>query len=73
MNQLKWREHALARCVIEYVHRGAPGDTRLVSGASVKEIGSWAFVLGEGATEATIPYHRVLRITVDDAVVWARK
>jgi uncharacterized protein (UPF0248 family) len=72
LNQLKWREHALARCEIEYVHRGAPGDTRIVSGADVREVGSWAFVLGEGAREATIPYHRVLRITVGGEVVWAR-
>lgn len=69
LNELKWRRRALDRCEIEYVHRGAPGDTRVVSGAEVREIGSWAFVLDE----ATIPYHRVLRISVEGEDVWVRR
>jgi uncharacterized protein (UPF0248 family) len=73
LNWLKWHERALAEAQIAYVHRGAPNDTRVVSGAEVRDVGSWAFVLGEGAREATIPYHRVLRISRGGEVLWERR
>ncbi len=73
LNWLKWHERALAEAEIAYVHRGAPGDERVVSGAEVREVGSWAFVLGEGPREATIPYHRVLRITRRGELLWERR
>ena len=51
------------------MHRGAPGDEMTVRGADVHEIGSWFFT----HADATIPYHRVLRIALRGETVWARK
>lgn len=72
LNKLKWQLRALDDAQIEYLHRGAPNDTRVVAGRDVRDVGSWAFVTGEGAHEATIPYHRVRRITLHGDVVWER-
>jgi uncharacterized protein (UPF0248 family) len=57
------------------VHRGAPGDERTVSGADVVDVASWYFELAsEEPVPAMIPYHRVLRIALDDGeLVWERR
>lgn len=74
MNEIKWHRHALERARITYVHRGAPGDERTVSGAEVVDLGPSFFELrSEEPLPAMIPYHRVLRIEVDGAIAWERR
>ena len=59
--------------MIVYRHRGAPGDERAVTGAQVVAIGHGFLELAsEGPRPAMIPYHRILRIELDGAVVWRR-
>jgi uncharacterized protein (UPF0248 family) len=56
------------------VHRGAPDDERAVKGSDIIDIGASFFELASvGPGSAMIPYHRVLRIEVDGALVWERR
>ena len=55
------------KCTIYYLHRGAPGDTKVASGSAISRLGHSFFTL---AGETEIPYHRILRIEYDGAVVY---
>jgi len=59
LNRLKWTEgSSLADALIWYVHRGAPGDVMKITGDKIVDLGRVFF----DTDEATIPYHRILRI-----------
>jgi uncharacterized protein (UPF0248 family) len=59
LNRLKWTDgESLDDAVIWYIHRGAPGDNVKIRGSALKELGRVFFE----TDEASIPYHRVLRI-----------
>ena len=59
LNKLKWAEgESLDDAVIWYIHRGAPGDATRITGARITSLGRGFF----DTDEATIPYHRILRI-----------
>jgi hypothetical protein len=59
LNQLKWTDgEQLSEAVIWYVHRGAPGDVLRITGNRLRALGRGFF----DTDEATIPYHRILRI-----------
>lgn len=73
LNDLKWHEHALAEAEITFVHRGAPGDVKHVSGADVVDLGRSFFGLRERHGVSSIPYHRVVRIERRGALVWERR
>ncbi len=69
LNEIKWRySENLEGVEIWYLHRGAPGDMRMISGEEVKKIGRGALET-EGAT---IPYHRIRRIIFNGEVVFDR-
>ncbi len=69
LNRLKWAEgESLDEAIIWYVHRGAPGDTLMITGAAVKSLGSMFFE----TDEASIPYHRILRIDYRGEVLFER-
>lgn len=59
LNRLRWTEgESLAEAVIWYVHRGAPNNAKKITGGNIVSLGSGFF----DTDEATIPYHRILRI-----------
>ena len=59
LNRLRWTEgESLEDAVIWYIHRGAPGDVMRIAGREIKALGRGFF----DTRNATIPYHRVLRI-----------
>jgi len=59
LNRLKWTEgESLDDATIWYVHRGAPGDVMKITGDRISSLGRGFFE----TDEATIPYHRILRI-----------
>ena len=74
LNRARWRDgdlHALEICLL---HRGAPDDRRVVSGARVVEVRAGGVELapdtGDGETQF-VPYHRFLSIRIADGdVVW---
>lgn len=73
LNEMKWRTHDLERALIHYVHRGAPGDERVVTGAEIVSLGhSFMELRSAGPLPAMIPYHRIVLIERDGETVWRR-
>jgi uncharacterized protein (UPF0248 family) len=69
LNELKWREGKdLAGAEVWYLHRGAPDDTMVLPGSDIVNLGR-SFIETD---EASIPYHRVLRIVYDGRVLFER-
>ncbi|HWG90078.1 MAG TPA: RNA repair domain-containing protein [Candidatus Thermoplasmatota archaeon] len=79
LNELKWRDGLnLAEAEVWYVHRGAPGDTRIIRGDAVETLGPGAMEVRAPAERATggrahIPYHRVFRIDYQGKPLWERR
>ncbi len=70
LNRLKWKEgESIEEAVVYYVHRGAPGDSKAVSGADITKLEGFCFELD---TCTCIPYHRVYKITYRDKTVFER-
>ena len=72
LNKLKWTGK-LDRCEIVILHRGAPDNKRIITGDRITEVRKTYFSYDNGKEEVTIPFHRVLEITVDERNVWKRK
>jgi len=66
LNELKWRkEKVFDKVEIWYVHRGAPNDTKIISGCDVLNLGKSFIETDSGM----IPYHRVFKIFYDKKVI----
>lgn len=69
LNELKWRQgFDLEKAEIWYVHRGAPNDTKVISGGDVVNLEK-SFMQ---TTTAMIPYHRIFKIVYDGEVIFKR-
>lgn len=69
LNELKWRPKPdLEEAKIWYVHRGAPGDRKVISGSEIKDLGS-SFM---ETTSATIPYHRIVKVSYKGKTIFKR-
>ncbi len=69
LNELKWKKgFNLDKAEIWYIHRGAPADTRIISGREVINLGK-SFI---ETTTAMIPYHRIFRVTYEGKIVFER-
>ena len=69
LNQIKWvRKFDLEKIIIYYLHRGAPKNTKIITGKEIKLIGK-SFV--ETHT-SVIPYHRILKIEYDGKILFNR-
>jgi uncharacterized protein (UPF0248 family) len=70
LNELKWREDRdFSSVVVFYLHRGAPNDVMAVEGPDIESLHNSFFK----TTEATIPYHRILRIEYRGEAIWKRR
>ena len=59
LNMLKWKEGAdLNEVEIWYIHRGAPNDTKIISGIEIENLEK-SFMK---TTTSMIPYHRIFKI-----------
>lgn len=67
LNEIKWTKD-LEKTEIWYVHRGAPNDTKILSGKDIVTIGKSFF----DTTTATIPYHRIYKIVYAGKVLFNR-
>ncbi|RLF12430.1 MAG: DUF504 domain-containing protein [Thermoprotei archaeon] len=73
LNKLKW-SLGLGGYQVVIVHRGAPGDVKVIAGSSIKEVGRYFFVYEENGVEVQIPYHRVLEVrSVEGEVLFRRR
>ncbi|MCX9026245.1 MAG: RNA repair domain-containing protein [Candidatus Methanoperedens sp.] len=70
-NEIKWR-FDLSKCKIYYIHRGAPGNMKIVEGSAIKNIDRSFLVLESAVEDVYIPYHRIFRIEFDGVPVYER-
>ncbi|MFZ2410935.1 MAG: RNA repair domain-containing protein [Candidatus Methanoperedens sp.] len=70
-NEIKWR-FDLRTCKIYYIHRGAPGNVKVVTGSAIKNIDRSFLVLEGVMDDVYIPYHRIFRIEFDDQIIFER-
>lgn len=68
LNEIKWTKD-LKKAEICYIHRGAPNDTKIMSGRDIIDIGKSFF----DTVNASIPYHRVIKIIYDKEILFERK
>lgn len=67
LNKIKWTKD-LEKVKIWYLHRGAPNDTKILSGVEIKKINRSSL-----ETETSnIPYHRIFKIFYGDKIIFKR-
>jgi hypothetical protein len=75
LNKLKWHEgYDIAKAEIYYLHRGAPGDTKVISGRELVRLDKSFFIIANlQGGETSIPYHRIRKIVYAEEVLWERR
>jgi len=69
LNEIKWGgKEELANAKITIIHRGAPGDKRVVEGSEITELSHSFMRVMSPDGEVDIPYHRVTKIEVGGRV-----
>ena len=69
LNELKWKkDYNLDLVEIWYIHRGAPNDTKIITGKDIIKLEK-SFM---HTTSAMIPYHRIFKIVYQKKVVFHR-
>ena len=69
LNKLKWKKgYNLNKAEIWYVHRGAPNDTKIITGEEIINLEK-SFMK---TTSAMIPYHRIFKIKYEDKFIFIR-
>lgn len=69
LNELKWKQDCdLNQAEIWYIHRGAPNDTKIMSGKDIIKLDK-SFIQ---TSNAMIPYHRVFKILYEKKVIFER-
>ena len=69
LNELKWKKNCdLKFAEIWYVHRGAPNDTKIISGVEIVNLEK-SFMQ---TTTSMIPYHRIFKIVYKDEIIFQR-
>lgn len=72
LGKLLWKG-GLERAEIAIVHRGAPGDVKVIEGSRVDEVKSGYLTYTNRFGEDTvIPLHRVLEVRLDGKQLWKR-
>ena len=65
LNEIKWTKD-LEKTELWYVHRGAPNDTKIISGKDIVRIEKSSL----DTTTATIPYHRIFKVIYDGEIIF---
>ena len=70
LNELKWKPgNSLEFVEIWYVHRGAPNNTKIVSGREIVKL-ERSFM---ETSSSMIPYHRIFKIVYREKVIFKRR
>jgi len=70
LNKLKWKEDLdLNQVEVWYLHRGAPNDTKKISGKEIIDI-KRSFMK---TASAMIPFHRIFKIRDKNETIFERK
>ena len=67
LNEIKWTKD-LDKVELWYIHRGAPNNTKMLSGEDIVRIEKSSI----DTTTTTIPYHRIFRIVYDGKIIFER-
>ena len=74
LNELKWRvDRDIKKAEIWYIHRGAPNDTKIVSGSEILDLEHSFMVLSDARMPARIPYHRIFKIVYKGRLIFKRE
>lgn len=74
LNKLMWHpEFNLRDAKVMIVHRGVPGNFRVIDGSDIKELGPGFMRVVTPEGEAEIPYHRILQIEVRKQLLWKKR
>ena len=69
LNEYKWKNnYNLGNLNIWYIHRGAPNDTRIISGKEDLKIEKTFMKTNSGM----IPYHLIFKIVYKEKIVFKR-
>lgn len=70
LNELKWRKKYIFKdTLIYFIHRGAPNNTKIISGSEVVSIDK-TFIK---TVDAMIPHHRIFKIRYHQEILFDRK
>jgi len=70
LNMILWAgKHRAEDCIIYYRHRGVPGDYLAILVSDIREMGQLFF----HTDDQTIPYHRILAILCNGAIIWNKR
>jgi len=73
LNRLRWHpEFNLGDAKVTILHRGIPGDVRVIEGKDIKELGPAFMRVVTPEGEVQIPYHRILRIEAQGRILWQK-
>jgi RNA 3'-terminal phosphate cyclase (ATP) len=76
LNRARWRDGGLHTLEVHVVHRGAPGDLRVIAGSRIAAIRSAGIELVPETDEADavfVPYHRfVAMVGADGTALWSK-
>ena len=73
LNWIKWTGNPNLKGVrVWYLHRGAPGDIKIIEGGDILRLERSFFVLLSHGRETSIPYHRIRRIEINGEKVFER-
>ncbi len=74
LKKLKWHPRLnLGQAKVTILHRGAPGDRRVIEGSDILELGRGFMRVASPEGEVEIPYHRILRIEAGRCVLWEKR
>lgn len=74
LNKLKWDpKFKLEDAEVTILHRGAPREMRVFKGGDILELGRGFMRVTTPEGEASIPYHRILRIEARGRVLWEKR
>lgn len=70
LNEIKWQKrYDLTKVQLWYIHRGAPNDTKIISGDDIVSIEK-TFI---ETADAMIPHHRIFKITYKEKTLFDRE
>lgn len=73
LNKLRWHpEFNLRDAKVAILHRGLPGDVRVIEGKDIKELGPAFMRVVTPEGDVQIPYHRILRIEAQGRILWQK-
>jgi uncharacterized protein (UPF0248 family) len=73
LNKLRWHtKFNLRDAKVTIVHRGAPGDVKVIEGKDIRELGPAFMRVLTPEGEVQIPYHRILRIEAQGRTLWRK-